>query len=74
MSLEIYTRVNNILTSLAGRENDKIESHDIRELFQSHNQAFPNKPEYSQHCGGCRQRVYNRLISWRDENRSIYEK
>ena len=62
--MELFDEVDDLLQTLVGRENHNHPPEVISKMFRLHNKAFLDRPEYSQSCGGCRQRVYNRLKSW----------
>lgn len=65
---ELFNRVDALMASLVGRENQSHNAQIIREMFNLHNEAYPQNPEYSTSCGGCRQRVYQNLRRWWEEN------
>ena len=64
MEKELFEEVDELMQSLVGRENHNHPADVIAKLFRLHNKTYPDKPEYSQSCGSCRQRTYNRLKSW----------
>jgi hypothetical protein len=66
---ELFNRVDQMMTSLVGKENHNHNAQVIRELFNLHNEVFPNNLEFSTSCGGCRQRVYQRLKLWWIDNK-----
>lgn len=63
---EQVLQVKDLLEQLEGKF--KITNEQTNKLFYLHNLFFPNTPEYSKSCGGCRLRVYNRLKRWYNEN------
>lgn len=71
MEKELFEQVDDLMQDLVGRENHNHKSDVISKLFRLHNRVFLDKPEYSQSCGGCRQRVYNRLKTWWIENNGV---
>lgn len=71
MNDQIFTRVDNLMQSLVGKENHNHNASVITELFNAHNQVFLDKPEYSKSCGSCRQRTYNRLKQWWIDNGGV---
>jgi hypothetical protein len=66
--MTLFEEVDELLQGLVGRENHNHNAETIGKLFRLHNKVYLDKPEYSQSCGGCRQRVYNRLKTWWSEN------
>jgi hypothetical protein len=66
---ELFNRVDQMMTSLVGKENHNHNAQVIRELFNLHNEVFPGNLEFSTSCGGCRQRVYQRLKLWWQDNK-----
>jgi hypothetical protein len=60
----IFEKVDSLMQQLVGKENHRHQSHVIRQLFNLHNEVFPNQLEYSVGCGSCRKRVYTRLKDW----------
>jgi len=71
-SKEDYGKINNIMTYLKGKESHNHDASIITDLFNAHNLAFPQNPEYSKSCGGCRVRVYNRLTTYSNETKQQY--
>jgi hypothetical protein len=67
----LFTRVDNIMIKLWGKENHNHSAITIRELFNIHNELFEQK-EYSTSCGGCRARVYTRVKDWWLSNKQTY--
>ena len=70
---DLFNRVDALMSSLAGKENQNHNASVIRELFNLHNEVYPNNLEFSTSCGGCRQRVYQRLKGWWLENKQARE-
>ena len=66
---DLFNRVDALMSSLAGKENHNHNASVIRELFNLHNEVYPDNLEFSTSCGGCRQRVYTRLKGWWLENK-----
>lgn len=62
--IEHFDLVDGLMQRLYGREAYPHDALTIRELFDTHNKVFPGNLEFSTSCGGCRQRVYNRLRDW----------
>ncbi len=73
LTKEEWTRVDGLMQSLYGREAYNHESHVIRELFNVHNVCYPNAMEHSTSCGGCRARVYSRMVTFWLENKDTYK-
>lgn len=69
--IEHFEEVDAIMQRLVGKENHRHDAQVIRELFNAHNVVFPNNREYSTSCSGCRQRVYNRLKGWWQDNGGV---
>lgn len=72
ISEEIFIEARNLVVEWEGKENYNVPAHVITQIFSTHNKIFPDKPEYSKGCGGCRQRTWNRLKSWYHENKQHY--
>lgn len=72
IDLEIFMSAHNLVENWQGKENQRIPAEVITEIFTTHNRIFPDKPEYSKACGGCRQRTWNRLKTWYHENKHLY--
>lgn len=68
----IFLRAHNLIQEWRGKENYNVPAHVITEIFITHNQVFPNAQEHSRACGACRQRTWNRLKTWYDENKHLY--
>jgi hypothetical protein len=68
MNNELFNEVDGLMKELVGKENHNHNAEVITRLFNLHNRAFPEHMEYSKSCGGCRQRVYNRLKTWWYDN------
>ena len=58
---ELFMRLHSLVKEWEGKENYRVPPEVITEMFNVHNQLFPDKPEYSKGCGGCRERLWNRL-------------
>lgn len=69
---ELFMRAHNLVQEWEGKENSNVPADVITEIFSTHNKIYPDKPEYSKGCGGCRQRTWNRLKSWYHENKHLY--
>jgi len=67
----LFNRVDGLMQRLVGREDYRQDAQTIRELFNLHNETFPTMLEYSVSCGGCRERVYNRLRDWWQTNGGV---
>ena len=72
IDLEIFMKAHFLVSDWEGKENYNIPAHVISDIFTTHNQIFPDKPEYSKGCGGCRQRTWARLKTWYHENKHLY--
>lgn len=59
--LENFQHLDRLVKDWEGKEEQRVPAHIITEMFNVHNYFFPNNREYSKGCGGCRQRVWNRL-------------
>lgn len=59
-----FDRLEAIVQKLMGNENKRQDAATITELFNVHNSIFPNNLEFSKSCGGCRQRVWNRVKNY----------
>lgn len=69
--LELFKQLQPIAETWIGREYERVPAETITEMFNIHNRIFPDKPEYSKACGGCRQRVWSRLVSWYNDRRHM---
>ena len=65
-----FERLHELMSRMIGHEYANHPAHDISALFQLNNLLFAH--EYSQSCGGCRQRVYNQLKDWYLNNKHTY--
>jgi hypothetical protein len=63
---ELIKRTESILTKFP---NGRPQGSEAAEMFALHNEIFPNLREHGIGCGGCRQRVYDRLKKWYTENK-----
>jgi hypothetical protein len=70
---DLFNRVDALMSTLVGRENYNHNAQVIREMFNLHNEVYPNNLEFSTSCGGCRQRVYGRLKEWWNENKQSHQ-
>lgn len=68
----IFRRAQAVVLEWEGKENWNVPAHIVVEIFNTHNQVFPDKPENSRSCSGCRARVWNRLKTWYHENKHLY--
>lgn len=66
---DLFKRVDELMLSLQGKENHNHNALVIRQLFNLHNEAYPNNLEFSTSCGSCRARVYKRLKQWWIDNK-----
>ncbi len=60
----MFNAVDNLMKRLVGHEENRHSSSTINELFDLHNQVFPENKETGRTCGSCRARVYSRLKMW----------
>ena len=61
----LYPKVKNLMENhLIGKENYRISSAIIKEMFLFHNMIFPKNRNFGRSCGACREKVYNRLKKW----------
>lgn len=51
-----------LLEELRGK--DFINSDQCNRMFNLNNAIFPDLKEWTQSCGSCRERVYNRLVQY----------
>jgi hypothetical protein len=51
-----------LLDELRGK--DFINSEQCSRMFNLNNAIFPDLKEWTQSCGACRERVYNRLVQY----------
>ena len=70
---ELFNRVDQLMNSLVGKENHNHNAQVIRELFNLHNEVYPNNLEFSTSCGSCRQRVYQKLKQWWQDNKQSHQ-
>lgn len=70
--IENFQALHHLILDWRGKEDYRVPAHIITEMFNVHNRIFMDKPEYSKSCGGCRQRVWNRLKTHYDENKHNY--
>lgn len=62
---ELIKRAGELLAQIPNRPN----SNEAAPLFALHNEIFPGNKEHGMGCGGCRQRVRDRVNAWYDENK-----
>lgn len=70
---DLFNRVDALMVTLVGKENHNHNALVIRELFNLHNEVYPQNLEFSTSCGGCRQRVYQRLKQWWIDNKQSHQ-
>lgn len=61
----ILDKVNQLLE---GIKNNYVDNNQCQIMFLLHNRLFPNNKEHTQSCPPCRERVYNRLLSLKNNN------
>ncbi len=66
-----FDKVDAMMQNLYGKEGNRHDAQTIRELFNLHNELFPATLEFSVSCGGCRSRVYNRVMQWWLDNGGV---
>lgn len=69
---EEFNRVDALMNQLKGRESHNHPAETMTELFNIHNICFPQNPEYSRACSGCRVRVYNRMVTYWNDMKGNY--
>lgn len=69
---EDFIKIHCLVNDWNGKEDQNVPAHIITEIFTMHNKVFWERPEYSKGCGGCRQRVWNKLKTWYFENKHLY--
>jgi hypothetical protein len=69
---EIFEQIHNLVTEWVPKENNNVPADVITQIFNLHNKVFMDRPEYSTACGGCRQRVWNKLKTFYYENKQNY--
>lgn len=69
---ENFSKLHGLVQAWEGKEDQRVPADVITEMFNVHNQIFPNNREYSKSCGGCRQRVWNRLKAHYHSNKQSY--
>ena len=74
ISEETFNEIKLVVDTWHGRENERVPADVIRQIFNLHNRVFPFAQEHSTGCGGCRERVWNRLKTWYWENKQNFEK
>ena len=61
-------RLDELMRELEGK--DKILDHQTRLLFNLNNHFFPDLQEWTVSCPACRSRVYNRLKTFWEKNKT----
>ena len=69
---EVFEQIHNLVSEWEPKENHNVPPHIITEIFTLHNRVFMDRPEYSKGCGGCRQRVWNKLKTWYHSSKQDY--
>ena len=67
MNQELFNRVDALMQNLVGKEGHNHPAETITILFNLYNETFATR-EYSKSCGSCRERVYNGLKRWWQDN------
>jgi hypothetical protein len=69
---EIFMTAHHLVQNWEGKENMRVPADVITDIFNTHNKIFLDRPEYSKGCGGCRERVWNKVKTWYHENKHLY--
>lgn len=69
-----FIQIECLVNDWNGKEDQRVPADVITIIFNMHNVVFWENREYSKSCGGCRQRVWNKLKTWYFENRDLYRK
>lgn len=69
---ETFFRAQALVNDWQGKENQRVPAEVIREIFNTHNEIYPDNPEYSVGCGGCRERVWSKVKNWYHENKQQF--
>ena len=69
---DIFLELEPLMLHWIGREYERVPAETITQLFNIHNRIFQDRPEYSKSCGGCRQRVWSKLVTWYDIKKGEY--
>lgn len=72
MNQETFNEIHSLVSEWEGKENHRIPADVITRIFNAHNKAHPEKPEYSKGCSGCRQRTWDRLKTYYHTNKHIW--
>jgi sulfur transfer protein SufE len=72
MSEEIFLKAKALVNDWEGKENWNVPAHVITEMFNTHNQIWPDKRENSKSCSGCRARVWSKIKDWYHGNKHLY--
>jgi hypothetical protein len=70
---DIFLRAETLVSNWQGKENTRVPADVITEIFNVHNKIFFERQEHSRGCGGCRERVWNKLKTWYHENKHLYK-
>lgn len=71
---EDYIQIKCLVNDWHGKENSRVPADVITLIFNMHNKVFWENKEYSKGCGGCRERVWNKLKTWYFTNQEEYDK
>lgn len=67
--LENWQKLEALYNEWKGKENYRVPAHTVTEMFNVHNYFYPQTPEWSKGCGGCRERVWRRLKEYYEGNK-----
>lgn len=70
MNKEQFEQLHTVMLTMIGKETSRHPPENISLLFRLNNLIFA--AEYSQSCGGCRQRVYNRMKEYYLSNKEKF--
>lgn len=73
IEVDLQQELTGLVNEWQGKENQRVPADVVSHMFRVHNRIFPQSPEYSQGCAGCRQRVWNKLKTYYHENKANFE-
>ena len=69
MDKELISKLNSLMLELEGKE--RITDFQCRELFNIHNEIYPDIKEWTMGCSSCRERVHNRMKDFWNNNKGL---
>jgi len=71
--IELLKQAQDFVLEIEPKQNHNLPADVITRMFNLHNKIFFRNMEHSRGCGGCRQRVWQRLRTYYYENKGRLE-